>query len=809
MPDFAETLQRYMRGKVGAQKLSNLTQIPKTKIDSWLQGRVQRPRDWRPILTIAQTLLLTRDETETLLLSAGQPPLTELAEQIAPNHPDRCYLQPWVGAAAVTPSARHQLRAPVGDFVGRAAELAALAEALCTARRATGVAAIAGVQGMGGVGKTELAYAAAHQVRHAFPDAQIVVALRGASPAPLAPEQVLQTVIRAFTPEATLPDDLPALEALYRAQLHAKRVLILADDARDAAQIRPLLPPAGSALLVTSRTRFTLPAMTALDLEQLAVQESHALLRSICGRLTDEETAELARACCYLPLALRVSGSLLQTSPALAVRDYLARLTDERQRLAALRDPDDPQLDVEASLALSYAQLDAGTQAVFRQLGVLVADFSVELAQAAVAAPDGGQLAATMHQLLRRNLVLYDAEHRRWRLHDLVRDLARQRLEGAGETNAAQWRYARAVVAMAQSIQDQFVSGGDTTLTALAQFDAERPHIDATYHWSLRHAQTPDGDQFLLDVTLATRTIGALRYDQRHDLLPRWEGVRAAARRLGNRVEEARALNNLGIAYDCLGDTQTAISYYQQRLTISHALGDRVGEANTLNNVGLAYANLGELSKAISYYEQALAIARDLDIRMLKAHTLNNLGEAHTRLGKIHRAIGYYEQALAIVRALGRCLEESIFLGNLSSAYTKLGDTARAIGICSAALTIVKTLKDRRTEGYLLGHLACAHALRGDSQHATATFGQAVALLRETGDRTGEAECSWNFGLALARQGISDEVLRPLRAAVAYEREIGHSRAAEHAALLAILEATGALPPEVPRGADQAVGTAR
>ena len=434
MPDFAKILQRSMQGKVGAQKLSNLTQIPKTKIDSWLQGRVQRPRDWRPILTIAQALLLSRDETETLLLSAEQPTLTELTEQIVPEHPDWCYLQPWLGAASATLASRHQLRAPVGDFVGRVAEMAALAEALRSASGG-GSAAIAGVQGMGGVGKTELAYAAAYQVRHTFPDAQIVVALRGAGSAPLTPEQVLQTVIRAFTPEAILPDDLRALEALYRAQLHTKRALILADDARDAAQVRPLLPPAGCALLVTSRVRFTLPAMVTLHLDQLAAPEAQALLRRICQRLTDGEAADLARACGYLPLALRVSGSLLQASAALAARDYLARLADERQRLAALRDPDDPQLDVEASLALSYAQLDVRTQAVFRQLGALTADFTAELAQKVVA-PDGEDVTITMHQLLRHNLVLYDAERGRWRLHELVRDMARRRLEAAEEAEA-------------------------------------------------------------------------------------------------------------------------------------------------------------------------------------------------------------------------------------------------------------------------------------------------------------------------------------------------------------------------------------
>jgi hypothetical protein len=140
----------------------------------------------------------------------------------------------------------HQLRAPVGDFVGREQEIDQLIQALTKAGGAA--AAISGVRGMGGIGKTELAYKVADQLKQAFPDAQLVVKLHGAS-SPITPEQALQVVIRAFERETKLPDDLDQLKALYNAVLSGKRVLILADDARDATQVRPLLPPRGCALL--------------------------------------------------------------------------------------------------------------------------------------------------------------------------------------------------------------------------------------------------------------------------------------------------------------------------------------------------------------------------------------------------------------------------------------------------------------------------------------------------------------------------------------------------------------------------------
>src|SRR5262249_43441721 len=163
-----------------------------------------------------------------------------------------------------------QLRPPIADFVGRVAEIAHLLSALRRALMQRHGAILSGVQGMGGIGKTEFAYSMAHQLRDAFPDAHIVLDLRRSHGTALRPVQALEAVIRALAPDAKLPDALPALEQHYRSLLHGQCALILADDARDAAQVRALIPPVGCALLITSRTRFTLPGMTTVHLEPLA-----------------------------------------------------------------------------------------------------------------------------------------------------------------------------------------------------------------------------------------------------------------------------------------------------------------------------------------------------------------------------------------------------------------------------------------------------------------------------------------------------------------------------------------------------------
>jgi tetratricopeptide (TPR) repeat protein len=767
--DFTTVLRSFMARALRTNSdLARLAGISLHTLEHWTAGRVQRPRFVADVLKLAQALALDAEETTSLLLAAGHPSLAQLRSQAQQTGDSNlnALLAPWqsgsipaqLPAAALSPLApRHQLRAPVQDFVGRAAELASARAALLQAAESCSAVAIIGVQGMGGIGKTELVYKVAQHMRHAFPDAQIVLTLRGTSSAPLAPEQALQKVIGAFLPEAKLPNDLFALQSLYRSQLDNKRVLILADDAASAAQVEPLLPPSGSALLVTSRVRFTLPAMTTIDLEQLSPAEAVHLLRTICPRLGEEQAAGLARACGYLPLALRISASLLRSTPALAVADYLIGLTDERQRLAHLRDPEEPQRDVAAILSLSYAQLDNAAQAVFRQLAVFVADFAISLAQAVVRAPQGGDVTTMLYQLQRRNLALYDAERGRWRLHDLVRDLARQRLEAAEEAEAVQWRYARAVVALAEQIQEQYLIGGEQAALALSAFDLERAHIDAARRWAQQHTETPEGNQLLLDAAQATASIGELRYDRMHDSIPLWDGVRVAARRLGDRTKEGRALNNLGDAYACLGEPSTALPYFKQALAIARELGHRPGEVIVLKNLGDAYVALGEPSTALPYLDQALAIAR----------------EAGDRRG------------------------ESLVLYTMGLAHTGMGDTRCAITCCEAALTILQEIGDRRKEGYAVSYLARAQALQGDMEHARATGTRAFAILRAIGDRLGEAECQWLVGLALVQQGEREDGLPLLRAAIAYERKTGHAKAARHAALLARLEAGGELPPEL------------
>jgi tetratricopeptide (TPR) repeat protein len=728
--------------------------------------------------------------------------------------------------------ALHQLRAPVSDFVGREEAVVKLVAALRTGPGGR-AAAISGVRGMGGIGKTELAYAVANQLQADYPDAQLVLELRGASDAPLSPAQALQQVITAFRPEEKLPEDLSALQALYRSVLASRRVLILADDARDAAQVRPFQPPVGCALLVTSRQRFLLDGMLPVDLDQLSEEAAVQLLCGICGRLDAAQAQQLAVLCGCLPLALRVSAGLLANNPARQITRYLTQLADEHQRLRHMRSPDDPERDVAAVLHLSYAALDQPIQIAFRQLGVLAADADLTLI-AAVLDQEIDQAEMVLEHLLHRSLVEYDETRERWSLHDLVRVFALERLAEVGEERSARLRYTGQVIRVMDQADRRYLEGEEGVLAGLALFDQERAHREAVRVWLWAQPPEPVIDTLLWDEANATAFVEELRDPVRTVRLARWERLVGVARRRGDQGGEGIALGHLGNAYWSLGEAHRAIGSYEQHLVLAREVGDRRGEGITLGHLGNAYWSLGEARRASGYYEQHLAITREVGDRRGEGAALSSLGNVYHELGEARRAIGYYEQHLAITRAIGDRVGEGWALDNLGNAYEALGEARTAIGYYEQHLAIAREVGDRRGEGWALGHLGAAQYLFGNFAEALTCCEASLALTLNIGDRRlegivlrdlataqatlghqAEAEANyaasltiheemqharllartrWAYGQFLVRQGSRERGIALMAECVAYEQRIGHAQAAEHAALVEHLRAGGELP---------------
>ena len=153
---------------------------------------------------------------------------------------------------------------------------------------------ISGLQGQGGIGKTALALVLAEALKPRYTDAQLYLDLKGANKQqPVSVAEALSHVIRAYHPTAKLPEGVEELHALYLSVLNNQRALILMDNARDAAQVEPLVPPDTCVLLVTSRQHFTLPGLYAKRLDTLSPEESRELLLKIAPRIS-ERAGEIA-----------------------------------------------------------------------------------------------------------------------------------------------------------------------------------------------------------------------------------------------------------------------------------------------------------------------------------------------------------------------------------------------------------------------------------------------------------------------------------------------------------------------------------
>ena len=383
-------------------------------------------------------------------------------------------------APATLPPPPHQLAAPPTDFTGREGELKELLRALDE-----GGVTISGLTGMGGVGKTALALKLAEEIGPRYPDAQFYLDLKGTSPEPLSSGEAMAHVIRGCYPEAKLPDSEAELSGLYRSCLHDQRALLLMDNAANADQVEPLIPPDGCVLLVTSRQHFTLPGLFAKNLDVMPPDDARELLVRIAPRIGNQAD-EIAELCGYLPLALRLAASSLAEQSNLSVADYVRRLEDPKYRGKF----------AEAALAASYDLLSEEMQKPWRALAVFPETFDVPAAAAVwESEPDVAQEA--LSALVARSMIEWIEVYpptrasRRYRLHDLARVFADSRLSDA-ERNLARRRHAEHFKAVLAAAGHLYLEGGEAVLRGLALFDLEWENIQGGQAWAADHAEKDD-----------------------------------------------------------------------------------------------------------------------------------------------------------------------------------------------------------------------------------------------------------------------------------------------------------------------------
>ncbi|HMH90649.1 MAG TPA: tetratricopeptide repeat protein, partial [Streptosporangiaceae bacterium] len=661
-----------------------------------------------------------------------------------------------------------QLPADVPEFTGRARDLAELdgLAALAAPRPRSGAPGtrrpgivIAAVSGTAGVGKTALALHWAHRVADQFPDGQLYVNLHGFGPGdtPVPPSAAIRRFLDGLgIPPGRIPADLDAQAALYRSLLAGQRLLIVLDNARDPAQVRPLLPgQPGSLVLVTSRNQLTGLAAAdgahLLTLDVVTAAEGRELLSRRLGparaAAQAQPVAEIAELCARLPLALTIAAARAAARPGLPLAALAAELRRAGTRLDGLA-TGDPATDVRTVFSWSCRQLSAPAARMFRLLGGHPGPDITAAAAASLAAVEPATAAQALAELAAAHLVTEHAPGR-YGAHDLLRayaaDQARSQ-DGAASRHAARARvldhYLRTAatasllmhsrrepITLAEAQPGVRPEALASSQEALEWFRAERPVLLAAvsqaaasgFHahaWQLAWAtaQFLSWQGYWHDQAATQETaLAAARQDgdlagqaQAHRFLGqaqvRLGAYAAATGHLGQAIELGRQLGSQSLQallhiYLCRalllqGQRQDALSHAEESVRIYRQARHRWGAANALNTVGWCQAHLGAYAEALDSCQGALAELRELGDRPGEAATLDSLGYAHHHLAHYGEAIACYEQAIEAHREVGD-------LHLLAETLTHLGDTQAAAGAPAAArrawqqaVTILEDMRD-------------------------------------------------------------------------------------------------------------------
>ena len=635
-----------------------------------------------------------------------------------------------------------QLPAGAGFFAARDGELKALDELLDQPgdQNGPGAVVVTAVGGMAGVGKTALAVHWARRIADRFPDGQLYVDLRGFDPegAPVTAKVVTGWFLAALgVPAPAIPADAQARAGLYRSVLASRRVLIVLDNARDAAQVRPLLAGGpGCLAVVTSRASLTGLATTSgarlLRLGPLDEQDAMRVLEARLGRervaTEPAAAAGLIRLCAGLPLALAVLAARAAEAPELPLAALAEALTSESGRLDAL-DSSDEATSVRAVFSWSYRQLSEAAAGMFGLLGLHCGpDVSVPAAASLAGVPATAAQAA-LTELAHATLV---TEHRpgRYVLHDLVRAYA-------AEQAAQRWTEAEIHAAVGRSL-DHYLhtmaglpSFWAAAFTVAAPQPGVRPehlrdHAELLTWLRAEHQVLLQAVERAADRGLETQAwqlsffLGMSAYWQ-----GRWadwdaagQTALVAAARAGAPAGQGWARCSMGYLHWMLGNYTDASAWFRQALPHFRQAGDLAGQS--LAHTGIT----GTLLEPVWY---------DLQ---LHRHPHGVPSPSPEQRRRAEEGLDHAEQALALHRQLGRRDREASTLALAGSHHAILGNFERALATCHQALQLSRENGNREGQSFALGSLSFAHRLRGEFQTAIECCEQSLSVLPDVGPRT-------------------------------------------------------------------------
>ncbi len=695
-----------------------------------------------------------------------------------------------------------QLPPPPAHFTGRTPLHRALRHAL-TEPPAPGPA-VAVVSGMAGVGKSALALHVAHELRERFPDGQLYVNLHGATPGmpPLAPVRALASLLRDLGVEPrNVPEHPDAAAALLRSLLAPARMLLVLDDAADAAQVRPLLPAGpGCAVIVTSRSPLTtLDGARRFPLTPLTGEDSATLLRALSGRPGLDAGHALVELTGGLPLALRVVAARLVARHALTPDVLAGQLAATGGRLRQLEYDD---LSVRRSLAVAHDALaaadreaDRDAALVLRRVGALDLPTYGAPLLARLTGIDARRAEAALDRLVDVAL-LEETAYGRYAPHDLVREFARElaskeeevlttadpspvdraatcpRTDVHPDLVALRWYAAvaeRALVAIVEpglDLDDRLrptpaqppehaadVAGLRSFESAGQAFAWGETELENVVALVARNADAEDPRR-LAHLSVLTRLL--FPYAQRSGRVAEMEvlgrAALGAARRLDDEEARAYALGDLAGLHFLTGRHKDALALTDRCLESWRRLGVASRIRRCLNNRGLLLEGLGRFAESEEALRQSLSYARLLNDPVGEAVTHSHLGNLYEHTDP-RAAIEQHRRSLAIGETVGAVIVRHSAHCNIGYAHLTLGEPAAAARHFEQSLSILGGHGDWHGESQT--RLGLVRALRelGEGERAYIECGELLRRADARADRYTGGLARHQHGLLLHAQG--------------------------------------------------------
>ncbi|CAL9673302.1 Regulatory protein AfsR [Actinosynnema sp. ALI-1.44] len=684
----------------------------------------------------AEALAAYREARAATIAELGVEPgpeLRELHEHMLAASPDL--------TAPTALAVPRMLPATSPHFVGRVAELAELT-------RASAAGGVVVISGTAGVGKTTLAVHWANQVADRFPDGRLHINLRGFDPSgePVSPAEAVRTSLDAFeVPPSKVPTSAEGQLALLREILAQRRALLVLDNARDADQVRPLLP-AGAHCFAVVTSRHALPGLDArtLSLDLLDPVDARALLARRLGadRLADG-TDELVERCAGLPLALSIVAARAAVHPQFSLRDIADQLAVEADRLDFL-DAGEPDVSMRDVFSWSYRHLTPAAARLFRLLG---RHKGVTISVPAAAALAGVPEPAAAESVAELTLAHLLFEHRagRYSTYDLLRWYAAELAATEGtDADAAAHRVLNWYAHTASRAR-RHVNRDRNTIT-VGRIDGVEPQEFSSFEEACDWYEAEHRNLALLARDAFDRgwweyvpPISSHTWNF-NNMRSRWPDIVAlatmaltAARELDDTLAESNARINLGAVLGRLGRFEECVEHLTRALALSERIGDLRTTRIALNNLGMAKSALGRTDEALDHLRRALGICHATEGRPGEPILLDTLATVHRTAGHHDRAVECLEEALRLNLSAGDRYSAGINLANLGRLHREANRLTDAAEALERSLDLSRAVGDRHNQALALAGLGDVHLESGDLATARGCWREALEIFKDLG----------------------------------------------------------------------------